>query len=218
MAIPKHSSCQGDAALYTAQTLDASTAPGRVRAQAASSLSPTDKRSLPFRRYALGICPETDAEAGPLALLRDKLQKSKKLIHRIGMLQIHGLPVAADDAVANHFGGPALLGHLVGIECFGRTDTTICAMRSLKAGMETGVAVAAIAVTIARQLIHHRGQFGDGSVRSRLHRLGKALHGELLFREDRREHLTFGRRLGMERGKWIFFNCPVGLSDGGSAQ
>src|SRR5579862_6490885 len=83
--------------------------------------------------------------------VRSKLKnKSQKLIHRLGMLQVHQLPVATDDAFADHFRSPALLGHLIGIECLCCTRTAIGSMRAFKAGMETGVSVSAITIAIAR--------------------------------------------------------------------
>src|SRR5215831_8801008 len=38
------------------------------------------------------------------------------LLHWLGVLQVHGLEVTANDTVADHFGSPALFGHLVRIQ------------------------------------------------------------------------------------------------------
>lgn len=116
------------------------------------------------------------------------------------MLQIYELPVAADNAVADHLWSPALLRHLVSIERLTRAYTAVGSMRALKAGVEAGVAKTVIAMTITRKLIHDRRQFRGRLICGRLDRLSHSLFSKLLFSKNRGKHHTFRRRLRMECG------------------
>ena len=86
--------------------------------------------------------------------------------------------------------------------------------------MQAGVAVIAVAIAVARLLVHHPGRFGSGLVRVLHNGFGHARIGELLFRQNRGQHFAFGRRRGMEgrcrriAGGWRsrFLGRPLGSS------
>lgn len=42
----------------------------------------------------------------------------RDLHHRVRILQVNLCEVTANDALTDHLGAPALLGHLVGVQCF----------------------------------------------------------------------------------------------------
>src|SRR2546422_5430337 len=109
----------------------------------------------------------------------------RNLIHLLGVLQVHLLVVAADDAVADHLGAPALLGHLVGVERFRHADAAIRSVGDFEAGMQAGVSVSTVAETIAGELVQKARGFGCSLIGFLLNRRSEAAVGQLLFRHHR---------------------------------
>ena len=122
----------------------------------------------------------------------------RNLPHRVGVLQVHLLVVAADDAVADHLGVPALFGHLVGIERFRHADTAVRSVGDFEAGMQAGVPVSAVAETVAGELIKKRWDFGRSLIGFLLNRRSEAAVGQLLFRHHRWKYFPLGRNLVVE--------------------
>src|SRR5216684_9277231 len=122
----------------------------------------------------------------------------RNLIHRVGVLQIHLLVVAADDAVADHLGAPALLGHLVGVERFRHADAAVCSVRGLKAGMQAGVSVSTVAETVAGELVQEARDLGRSLIGFLLNRRSEDAVGQLLFRHHRWKYFPLGRSYVVE--------------------
>ena len=117
------------------------------------------------------------------------------LIHRLWILKIQQLIVAAHNAIADHFCRPAFLGLAIRIKRFLHASAAIGAMRTLKAAAQAGVAMVAIAIAIARHLVQNGTGLGGSFIRGNLCRGNHALVGELLLREHGRQRSTgLGRR------------------------
>lgn len=153
---------------------------------------------------------------------RDKSQSEltvkPPLIHWVGMLQVDQLPIASNDPVANRFGAPTLFGHLVRVERFSHACAAVCSVGRFKTGMQAGVPVPAITVTVAGLLVHDCWRFGYGFVRVDLDWLGETLVGKLLLCEHCRKRLSICGRCRMESGDIIGWLSPVGLSNSGGTQ
>src|SRR5262244_1038073 len=162
----------GGRPLYTAETLDASTAPrvGQISGFIPSGSEGALHAYIQFR----GACPTTFSRkmsARAFALRRSSRvlslrsrQAKKGSVHRLRMLQVHQLPVAADDAVTDHFGIPALPRHLVGVKSLAHACRAHSTMSGFETGMQALVSVTAVAIAIRRLLIHYRRHFGDSFV------------------------------------------------------
>src|SRR5713226_7131864 len=122
----------------------------------------------------------------------------RNLPHRVGVLQVHLLVVAADDGVADHLGAPALFGHFVGVQGFRHADTAVCSVGDFEAAMQAGVPVSAVAETVAGELIKKHWDFGRSLIGFLLNRRSEAAVGQLLFRHHRWKYFSFGRSLVME--------------------
>src|SRR5215468_5342773 len=95
---------------------------------------------------------------GSSHFVRGKTKKGS--VHWLGMLQVHQLPVAADDAVTDHFGIPAMPGHLVGVKSLAHACRAHSAVSGFETGMQALVSVTAVAIAITGLLIHDRRHFG----------------------------------------------------------
>src|SRR6266849_2540068 len=73
---------------------------------------------------------------------------AEELDNRFGMLQVHLLIIATDNAITNHFGRPAFLRHLVAEERLLHAHATVGPMAAFEAGMQALMAMAAIAEAI----------------------------------------------------------------------
>src|SRR5713101_7938654 len=122
----------------------------------------------------------------------------RNLPHRVGVLQIHLLVVAADDAVADHLGAPALFGHFVGVERFRHADTAIRSVGDFEAGMQAGVSVSTVAETVAGELVQEARDLGRSLIGFLLNRRSEAAVGQLLFRHHRWKYFPLGRSLVVE--------------------
>lgn len=80
------------------------------------------------------------------------------------------------------------------------------------------MSVAAIAIAVTRKLIHDSWQLGGSFVRGHLDRLRHPLLGELFFRKNRGENVTFGGRLSVKRWKLCLLVNKLGLSEGRDAE
>src|SRR5262249_44819022 len=85
--------------------------------------------------------------------LRQLHQSKCNLLHGRRVLQVDLIVFAANDAVADHLGAPALLEHLVGIQGLGHARAAAGAVRALETAAQAGVAMVAVAVAIARLLV-----------------------------------------------------------------
>ena len=135
-----------------------------------------------------------------------------KLHYMFGMLQVQGLKITPNDTVTDHFGGPALLGHLIGIQGFRDAGATIGSMGAFKAGMQALVSVSAVAMAIARHLMHYARSLGCGPIGFHLSGRSESAFTQLLFRQNSRKNLTLSGRLIAEG--WDIALAQLGLSHG----
>ena len=122
------------------------------------------------------------------------------LVYRRWILKIQQLIVAPHNPVTNHLCRPAFAGLAIRIKRFLHASAAVGPMRTLKAAAQTCVAMVAIAIAIARHLIHNAAGFGGSLVRGNLGRSNQALVRELLLRENGRQRGTGLGRRGMKRG------------------
>ena len=111
------------------------------------------------------------------------------------MLEVHRFEIIPDDAVADHLGGPALLRHLVGIQCLCHAGAAVCSMGAFKAGMKALVSMGAITMAIAGHLVHDAWSLGRRRVGLFLGWHGIACIGKLFRRPDCRQLFSLGGRL-----------------------
>src|SRR5258707_8329141 len=137
-----------------------------------------------------------------------------KLLHRLGVLQVHHLVIAPDNASPDHFRCPPFFRHLVGVQSFSQTDAAVGAVRAFKTRAQAGVAMSAVTVAVAWHLVHGAANPGGCFIAFYLYRLRIALRNELLLRQDRRKFFAWYRGLGMKSRK-VLWTVHLGLKGGG---
>src|SRR5690348_11718731 len=105
------------------------------------------------------------------------------LVYRLWILKVQQLIVAAHNAVTNHLCRPAFARLTIRIKRFLHASAAVGPMRTLKAAAQACVAMVAIAIAIARHLVHNPAGFGGSLVRGNLGRSNQTLVRKLLLRK-----------------------------------
>src|SRR5437763_7184974 len=141
------------------------------------------------------------AARGKQPFIRQKLwmrqlhrRRCNPLFHGPGILQVNLLKLMAHNAIANLLGSPAFLRHLIGIERFLNAGPAIGSMHVFKTGVQALVAVVAVAITIARLLMHYIWNPGCCLVSGEGRGMIYAIRGKLLWGQYFRQGLAFGQR------------------------